>query len=301
MIAPDTAGRGVGGDPFPAGALPARLDADGIGWGVAGVRILAGVALTAEPGATVGLLGPNGSGKSSLLRLLAGLARPESGRVLLDDVAVDAIPRRALARRVAVVTQQVATDVEMSALEVVLLGRTPYRPRLAGVGAADLDLARRALAEAGLAGFEQRRWSSLSGGERQRVDLARALVQEPDLLLLDEPTNHLDIRHQLDLLRFLAESASTVVVTLHDLNLAAQYCDRLVLLYGGRVVAAGTPVEVLTTSRIEQVYQVRTDVDVAADGRPRIWYRHAVGADGADEARAETPRHPVAYSVREDV
>ncbi|MGC4796473.1 ABC transporter ATP-binding protein [Micromonospora saelicesensis] len=273
MIAPGTAGRGVGGDPVPAGALPARLDADGIGWGVAGVRILAGVALTAEPGATVGLLGPNGSGKSSLLRLLAGLARPESGRVLLDDVAVDAIPRRALARRIAVVTQQVATDVEMSALEVVLLGRTPYRPRLAGVGAADLELARRALAEAGLAGFEQRRWSSLSGGERQRVDLARALVQEPDLLLLDEPTNHLDIRHQLDLLRFLAESASTVVVTLHDLNLAAQHCDRLVLLYGGRVVAAGTPVEVLTTSRIEQVYQVRTDVDIAADGRPRIWYR----------------------------
>ncbi|RAO46152.1 Monosaccharide-transporting ATPase [Micromonospora saelicesensis] len=273
MIAPGTAGRGVGGDPVPAGALAARLDADGIGWGVAGVRILAGVALTAEPGATVGLLGPNGSGKSSLLRLLAGLARPESGRVLLDDVAVDAIPRRALARRIAVVTQQVATDVEMSALEVVLLGRTPYRPRLAGVGAADLELARRALAEAGLAGFEQRRWSSLSGGERQRVDLARALVQEPDLLLLDEPTNHLDIRHQLDLLRFLAESASTVVVTLHDLNLAAQHCDRLVLLYGGRVVAAGTPVEVLTTSRIEQVYQVRTDVDIAADGRPRIWYR----------------------------
>ncbi|MEU4531238.1 ABC transporter ATP-binding protein [Micromonospora ureilytica] len=280
MIGPDTAGRGGGGSGRASGDPdPARLHADGVGWGVAGVRILAGVALTAEPGATVGLLGPNGSGKSSLLRLLAGLARPDSGRVLLDDVALGAIPRRALARRIAVVTQQVATDVEMSALEVVLLGRTPYRPRLAGVGAADLDLARRALAEAGLAGFEQRRWSSLSGGERQRVDLARALVQEPDLLLLDEPTNHLDIRHQLELLRFLAESASTVVVTLHDLNLAAQYCDRLVLLYGGRVVAAGTPVEVLTTSRIEQVYQVRTDVDIAADGRPRIWYRsHAIQA-----------------------
>ncbi|MCX5115711.1 ABC transporter ATP-binding protein [Micromonospora sp. NBC_00362] len=273
MIATGTTGRGLGGDPSLAGASPARLDADGIGWGVAGVRILAGVALTAAPGATVGLLGPNGSGKSTLLRLLAGLARPESGRVLLDGVAVDAIPRRALARRIAVVTQQVATDVEMSALEVVLLGRTPYRPRLAGVGAADLDLARRALTDAGLAGFEQRRWSSLSGGERQRVDLARALVQQPDLLLLDEPTNHLDIRHQLDLLRFLAESASTVVVTLHDLNLAAQYCDRLVLLSDGRVVAAGTPVEVLTTSQIEQVYQVRTDVDITADGRPRIWYR----------------------------
>lgn len=288
MIGPGTAGRGVtdggraaggggndrpGGDPHSPGTVPARLHADGVGWGVAGARILADVALVAEPGATVGLLGPNGSGKSSLLRLLAGLARPDSGRVLLDGIALGAIPRRAVARRIAVVTQQAATDVEMSALEVVLLGRTPYRPRLAGLGATDLDLARRALAEAGLSGFEQRRWSSLSGGERQRVDLARALVQEPDLLLLDEPTNHLDIRHQLELLRFLAESASTVVVTLHDLNLAAEYCDRLVLLSGGRVVAAGTPVEVLTPSRIEQVYQVRTDVDTAADGRPRIRYR----------------------------
>ncbi|SCL17503.1 ABC transporter ATP-binding protein [Micromonospora inyonensis] len=256
-----------------AGPRPALLRADQIGWGVAGVRILAEVALTAEPGATVGLLGPNGSGKSSLLRLLAGLARPDSGLVLLDDVALSALSRRALSRRIAVVTQQAVTDVEMSALEVVLLGRIPYRPRLAGVAAADVALARHALAEAGLAGFEQRRWSTLSGGERQRVDLARALVQEPDLLLLDEPTNHLDIRHQLDLLQFLSESATTVVVTLHDLNLAAQYCDRLVLLHAGRVVAAGAPAEVLTADRIAQAYRVRADIDTAADGRPRVRYR----------------------------
>ncbi|MBE1490639.1 ABC transporter ATP-binding protein [Plantactinospora soyae] len=262
----------AGGDGYALGAQPARLRADRVGWGVAGVRVLAEVALAAEPGTTVGLLGPNGSGKSSLLRLLAGLGRPDSGRVLLDDVELRTLPRRVLARRIAVVTQHTATDVEMSALEVILLGRIPYRSRLAGVAAADLALARQALAEAGLAGFEQRRWSSLSGGERQRVDIARALVQEPDLLLLDEPTNHLDIRHQLELLRFLAGSATTVVVTLHDLNLAAQYCDRLVLLRAGRVVAAGTPAEVLTASRIAQVYQVRAEVDTAGDGRPRIRY-----------------------------
>ncbi|MDW5324183.1 ABC transporter ATP-binding protein [Plantactinospora sp. KLBMP9567] len=202
-----------------------------------------------------------------------GWPGPTRGGVLLDDAALGTLPRRGLARRIAVVTQQAATDVEMSALEVVLLGRIPYRPRLAGTATADLALARHALAEAGLAGFEQRRWSSLSGGERQRVDLARALVQEPDLLLLDEPTNHLDIRHQLELLHFLAESATTVVVTLHDLNLAAQYCDRLVLLHAGRVVAAGTPGEVLTADRIAEVYQVRAEVNTAADGRPRIRYR----------------------------
>ncbi|GIF74652.1 ABC transporter ATP-binding protein [Asanoa siamensis] len=253
--------------------MSARLDAAGVGWDVAGARILASVAFAAAPGETVGLLGPNGSGKSSLLRLLGGLARPSAGQVSLDSVALSALPRRALARRIAVVTQQTATDVEMTALEVVLLGRIPYRPRLAGVAATDLSMARRALASAGLDGFADRRWSTLSGGERQRVDLARAFVQEPDLLLLDEPTNHLDIRHQLDLLRTLAASPTTVVVTLHDLNLAADWCDRLVLLCGGRVVAAGTPAAVLTAERILEVYDVPVDIDAGPDGRPRIRYR----------------------------
>ncbi|GIF70030.1 ABC transporter ATP-binding protein [Asanoa ishikariensis] len=259
----------------------ARVHADRVGWRVGAVPILAEVALTAAPGTTVGLLGPNGSGKSSLLRLLAGLTRPDSGEVLLDDVVLGTLRPRALARRIAMVAQQAATDVDMSALEVVLLGRIPFRPRLAGVSAPDVELARNALAEAGLAGFERRRWSSLSGGERQRVDLARALVQEPDLLLLDEPTNHLDIKHQLELLHFLASSPTTVVVTLHDLDLAAQYCDRLVLLHSGRVVAAGSPAEVLTPDRIAQVYEVRADVDTTPDGRLRISY----GRPG-DEATA---------------
>ncbi|SNT60398.1 iron complex transport system ATP-binding protein [Asanoa hainanensis] len=250
----------------------ARLRADQVGWNAGAVTILAEVALTAEPGTTVGVLGPNGSGKSSLLRLLAGLARPHTGEVLLDDVGLSMLRQRALARRIAVVAQQAATEVDLSALEVVLLGRIPHRPRLAGESGADVALARQALADAGLAGFERRRWASLSGGERQRVDLARALVQEPDLLLLDEPTNHLDIKHQLELLHFLASSPTTVVVTLHDLDLAAQHCDHLVLLHGGRLVAAGSPAEVLTPDRIAQVYEVRAQVDTDADGRPRIRY-----------------------------
>ncbi|MFK3979213.1 ABC transporter ATP-binding protein [Micromonospora sp. NPDC050397] len=250
-----------------------RLDAYDVDWGVRGSRILTEVALTADPGATVGLLGPNGSGKSSLLRLLAGLGRPDAGRVLLDGEPLADLPRRRLARRIAVVHQQVSPDVDMSTLDVLLLGRIPHRPRLAALRATDLDLARRALADAGLAGFETRRWSALSGGERQRIDIARALLQEPDLLLLDEPTNHLDVRHQLELLEFLAGSAITVVVTLHDLDLAAQYCDKIVLLHQGRVVAAGTPVEVLTPERVRQVYQADADITVEADGRPRVRFR----------------------------
>ncbi|MFI6759764.1 ABC transporter ATP-binding protein [Micromonospora sp. NPDC050417] len=257
-----------------------RITADNVDWGVRGVRILSGAVLTAAPGATVGLLGPNGSGKSSLLRLLAGLGRPDSGRVLLDDEPLAQVPRRRLARRIAVVHQQVSPDVEMSTLDVLLLGRIPHRSRLAPVSATDLDLARRALADAGLAGFETRRWSALSGGERQRVDIARALLQEPDLLLLDEPTNHLDVRHQLELLHFLAESAITVVVTLHDVDLAAQYCDQIVLLHGGRVVAAGTPVEVCTPQRLLEVYGAHADVTVEADGRPRVRFRRPDRAAG---------------------
>lgn len=220
MTRPDDSGAELTGRDVDSGA---DLVAREVDWGVRGVRILHEVALRAVPGSTVGLLGPNGSGKSSLLRLLAGLGRPDAGGVLLDGEPLVDLPRRRLARRIAVVHQQVSPDVDMSTLDVLLLGRIPHRPRLAATSATDLDLARRALADAGLAGFERRRWSGLSGGERQRVDIARALLQEPDLLLLDEPTNHLDVRHQLELLHFLAASPMTVVVTLHDVDLAAQY------------------------------------------------------------------------------
>ncbi|MGW4462532.1 ABC transporter ATP-binding protein [Micromonospora sp. NPDC004704] len=283
MTRPDDSGAELTGRDVDSGADMVAREVD---WGARGVRILHQVALRAVPGSTVGLLGPNGSGKSSLLRLLAGLGRPDAGGVLLDGEPLVDLPRRRLARRIAVVHQQVSPDVDMSTLDVLLLGRIPHRPRLAATSATDLDLARRALADAGLAGFERRRWSGLSGGERQRVDIARALLQEPDLLLLDEPTNHLDVRHQLELLHFLAGSPMTVVVTLHDVDLAAQYCDRIVLLHEGRVAAAGTPAEVFTPERLLAVYRADAEVSIGSDGRPRVRFRRprtpAAGPEAGD-------------------
>ncbi|MFV2110156.1 ABC transporter ATP-binding protein [Micromonospora sp. LOL_015] len=253
-----------------------RIRAEKITWAVRGKPLLADVTLDAPDGTLVGLLGPNGSGKSSLLRVLAGLQRPDSGRVLLDGVDTRSMPRRALARRLAVVTQQQAADADMSVQDVLLLARIPHRPLLAAGSAADLAAAEQALVDAGLAGFADRRWSTLSGGERQRVDIARALLQQPQVLLLDEPTNHLDVRYQLDLLERLAAGPPTVIAALHDINLAARFCDRIVLLSGGRVVAAGSPAQVLTPARIAEVYEVHAQVDDDPDGRPYVHLRSVV-------------------------
>ena len=247
-----------------------RLEADGVDRRVRDAVLLAGVALDAPPGSTVGLLGPNGSGKSTLLRVLAGLDRPDSGRVLLGGEDRAALPRRTVARRIAVVSQHTPDDADMSVADVLLLGRIPHRPLLAPVSAEDVRRVSAALVGAGLAGWEERRWASLSGGERQRVAIARALVQEPDVLLLDEPTNHLDIRHRFALLADLARTPVTVVAALHDLDLAAQYCDRVVLLAAGRVVAAGTPVDVLTPERVARIFGVAAEVTTDRTGRVRV-------------------------------
>lgn len=254
---------------------------------VTGKRLLSGVDIVAEPGSTVGLLGPNGSGKSTLLRTLAGLQHPTGGRVQLDGADRATLSRRAVARRVAVVTQQTPADLDMTVRDVLLLARIPHRARLAPVSKTDMEGAGRALERAGLPGYDDRAWSSLSGGERQRVDLARAFLQEPDLLLLDEPTNHLDVRHQLDLLEQLATSPVTVVVALHGLDLAAQYCDRIVLLSGGEVVATGTPAEVLTPERIADVFAVPAEVTIGSDGRPDIRIRRRATGE-----RPTAPRRP---------
>ncbi|MFV2012467.1 MULTISPECIES: ABC transporter ATP-binding protein [unclassified Micromonospora] len=253
-----------------------RIRAEKITWAVRGKPLLADVTLDAPDGTLIGLLGPNGSGKSSLLRVLAGLQRPDAGRVLLDGVDTRSMPRRVLARRLAVVTQHHASDADMSVLDVLLLARIPHRPLLAAGSAGDVAAAEQALVDAGLAGFADRRWSTLSGGERQRVDIARALLQQPQVLLLDEPTNHLDVRYQLDLLERLAAGPPTVIAALHDINLAARFCDRIVLLNGGRVVAAGSPAQVLTPARIAEVYEVHAQVDDDPDGRPYVHLRSVV-------------------------
>ncbi|MEZ3182710.1 ABC transporter ATP-binding protein [Streptomyces pimonensis] len=248
--------------------------------GVDGRLILDGVSLAPRPGSVTGLLGPNGSGKSTLLRLLAGVLAPASGVVTLDGRPLGDWGRRSVARRVAVVEQHADTLVELTVLDVVRLGRIPHRRAWTPATAADEEAVRTALERTGLADRADQPWHTLSGGERQRVQIARALAQEPRELLLDEPTNHLDIQHQLDLLNLVAELPVTSVVALHDLNLAAMYCDQVVVLRQGRAVAAGTPGGTLTESLIADVYGVRAAVTRPGPGdRPHIRFLGTVAGN----------------------
>ncbi|WP_329201712.1 ABC transporter ATP-binding protein [Streptomyces sp. NBC_01435] len=253
------------------GAPTGGLRAERVSRTAGGRLILDGVDLAPEPGATVGLIGPNGSGKSTLLRLLAGVLAPGTGVVTLDGQPLDAIGRRTVAQRVAVVDQHAVTQVELSVLDVVRLGRIPHRRAWSAPTAADEEAVCEALARTGLADRGDQSWHTLSGGERQRVQIARALAQQPRELLLDEPTNHLDIQHQLELLALIAALPLTGVIALHDLNLAAMFCDRIVVLKEGRAVAAGTPSEVITEELIADVYRVTARVTPdGPDGRPSV-------------------------------
>jgi iron complex transport system ATP-binding protein len=224
-----------------------------------GKQVLHGVSLQADVGEMVGLLGPNGSGKSTLLRAAYGVVRPTAGTVRTAGLDVATTRPRELAQRCAVLTQDHAVDLELTVLEVVLLGRIPH-PRRRDGRRGDGELARICLDRVGGAHLADRAFPTLSGGERQRVLLARALCQEPQVLLLDEPTNHLDVSHTIELLELVTSLDLTCVVALHDLTLAATYCDRIALLADGRLVAQGRPSEVLTPARVEDVYGVACDV-----------------------------------------
>ena len=243
------------------------LDAQRVRWSADRRLILDDVDVTAPPGAVTGLLGPNGSGKSTLLRIVAGVQPPDGGRVALAGDDLLAMARRRRARSLALVEQDATTELPVTVLDAVLLGRTPHRPMLAAPTEDDRRIAHAALERVAAADLEARLVGTLSGGERQRVHLARALAQEPQLLLLDEPTNHLDIAAQLAtmrLVRSLADEGVTVVAALHDLSLAAATCDHVILLGptpdGARVAAAGSVDEVLVPEVIDSVYGVRTTV-----------------------------------------
>ncbi|WP_306368421.1 ABC transporter ATP-binding protein [Nocardiopsis sp. CC223A] len=243
-------------------------------WNRGGRLVVDGITLHPRPGETIGLLGPNGSGKSSLIRLLSGAVRPTSGVVALDDTSLTDLARREAARAIATVTQHADTVVDIVVRDIVALGRIPYRGAFGGNRERDAAAVADALERTGLTHKAGESWHRLSGGEKQRVHIARALAQQPRELLLDEPTNHLDIRYQLDLLQLVTELPVTTVIALHDLNLAAMFCDTLMVLKSGRVVAAGPPADVLTPELIAEAYEVEATVRID-DGtrRPVITFR----------------------------
>jgi iron complex transport system ATP-binding protein len=222
----------------------------------------------------VAILGPNASGKSTLLTLLAGLAKPLSGRIEVDGVEVSLLDIRTRAQQIAFVQQESELLFPLRVWEYVLQGRYPYGKRLRFESDEDCLLAGNALAQVGADALRDRWMGQLSGGEKQRVILARALAQQPSLLLLDEPTQHLDIGGKVELLRRLRRLADdrryTVLVVTHELNLAAEFSDRIVLLHKGKCLRVGTPAEVYDRALLEEVFDAPLEVEIRASGRPRV-------------------------------
>lgn len=246
-----------------ASLAPDVLRLEGVHAGYGSLDVLHGVDLQLRGGEVLGLIGPNGAGKSTLVHVVSKLMPLRSGSVWLGGVPLERFRRRSLARTLAVVPQAAALPDGFLAIEVVRMGRTPFVRPWRGPGPCDEAEVERAMRSTGVWSLAERRVETLSGGERQRVVLARALAQQPRLLVLDEPTSHLDLRYQAQLLRAARAAAADgvgVLLVLHDLNLAARACDRVLLMTDGRVIATGTVEQVLVRAKLERAY--RTEVEV---------------------------------------
>lgn len=240
------------------------LEARGVEFGYYDGPVLEGVDLLLQREELVGLIGPNGSGKTTLLKVLSGLLSPKRGSVRLEGKELRQLSRRHAARRMAVVPQELTTPFVFTAWDMVMLGRTPHVRPLEGIRVRDREVVEEKMVLTGTSQLASRPFNELSGGEQQRIVIAMALAQEADILLLDEPTVHLDISHQVEILELIRrlnrERGLTVLAIIHDLNLASLYFDRLVLLSAGRIVATGTPDEVLREERIRQVFRAAVQV-----------------------------------------
>lgn len=234
--------------------------------------ILHDISLSIHDKEFVGIIGPNGSGKSTFLKCLYRVLQPSGGKIFFDGSELNSLSHRDTALKMAVVAQHSTVNFDFSVLEMVLMGRSPYKGLLDRDQLDDYEIAHHALAEVGLSDFESRNFNTLSGGEQQRVILARALAQRTECLVLDEPTNHLDIKYQLELMTIVKRLDATVVSAIHDLNLAAIYCDRIIALKDGHIVCSGTPQEVLTAETIRHIYGVSATVQTLPNGRLNIIY-----------------------------
>lgn len=240
---------------------------DDISWGPrTSLILIEKVSFSLAPGDRLAILGPNGAGKSTLMRCLYRAVRPHAGTVRIDGENIWTMPPRDLAQRVAVVLQEMPADFPFSVRDVVLMGRIPRRKGLSGWSDHDRSVTADAMERLDLSALAGRQFATLSGGEKQRVLVARALAQEPQLIILDEPTNHLDIRHQLEILDLLRGLGLTIVITLHDINLAAGFATHVALMQAGQMKAFGPPQQVLTPAAISSAFGIAAQQHAARDG-----------------------------------
>ena len=233
-----------------------RIQTEGVKFDIGNKNILKGISIDVNSKEIIGIIGPNGSGKSTFLKCIYRTLKPSSGIIKLGDINLDGIKLKESAKKMAVVSQHNYYDFDFSVGEMVLMGRSPHKKMMERDSYRDYEIMNDALKRVEMLHFKDRNFNSLSGGEQQRIILARALAQETDCLILDEPTNHLDIKYQLQLMNIVKSLDIEVIAAIHDLNIAAMYCDKIYVLKDGRIVAYGTPKEVLTKELIKEVYEV---------------------------------------------
>ncbi|MFH1992994.1 MAG: heme ABC transporter ATP-binding protein [Pseudomonadota bacterium] len=251
------------------------VDVNNLNYFYGNFQVLNDLTFSVQRGDFFIIIGPNGSGKTTLMKVIAGILKPQTGRLEILGHSIDQYTRKTLARTIAFVPQTLPVDFPFTVTEVVLMGRSPYLGMLGLEQERDLEIARQAIAFTGVEHLAHRKLDQLSGGEQQRVFIARAICQEPEVILLDEPTASLDLAHQVRLLDLMEklkrEKGVTVVMVSHDVNLAAMYADSLLLLHKGRIVSRGNPDQVLTFETLEEVYGCTLLVDESPLGKfPRV-------------------------------
>lgn len=232
---------------------------------IAGKAILQDVSFTVNPNEFVGIIGPNGSGKSTLLKCIYRVLQPDCGEITCNGVSLNKMSLKESALTVAVVAQHNFYNFDFNVQDIVLMGRSPHKKMLESDSSIDYQIVDNALRLVGLDGMEERNFSTLSGGEQQRVILARALAQKTAGLILDEPTNHLDIKYQLQMMNIVKNLQCTTIAVIHDLNIAALYCDRLIAVDRGKVIKTGAPKEVLTAAFIKKIFGVNVKIIIDED------------------------------------
>lgn len=249
------------------------LSVQSLTWAVANRTLLNNIQFSLTKGKMLGIIGPNGAGKSSLLRCLYRYIKPQSGDIFLNGIDSKNISNKAFAQKVAVVLQDMPFQAEISTYQLVSMGLAPHKGIFEFISNAERQKITAALTQVGLQNKADYLFDHLSGGEKQRALIARAIVQQPELLILDEPTNHLDIRYQIQILELVKKLGISVIASIHDLNLASAFCDKLLLLNQGNIIAKGTPSEVLTEKRLSQVFGVCSKIQPHPQhGKPLISY-----------------------------
>lgn len=250
------------------------LDISSLSFNFGSKNILADIDLSIKDNGIVGIIGPNGSGKSTLLKCIYRVLKPKTGTIFIDGKNINDYQFKETAKKMAVVAQHNDTHFDFNVLEMVLIGRSPHKKFMERDSAEDIELAYKALEQVNMKDFADRSFSSLSGGEKQRIILARALVQNTDCLILDEPTNHLDIKHQLHFMSLAKDLKITVISAIHDLNIAAMYCDKIYALKEGQIIASGSVNEVITEEVIKTLYDVEAKIIYDEEKKPHVIFKN---------------------------